>query len=1017
MFHGTHGHTTTECRDFKTQVEDLMGNRYLDEFVNETIPMVGSSCEGDQSNRNMSHEQPMVRVIVGGPTLAEDSNRSRKNYARYSMTSKEVFFNTPATKRARIRQVPIIWMDEDEEGILYPHEDALVIKATAASKKFNWILVDTGSSVDVLFKSTLEEIGIADLREFLLDDFRLLLSEDEQATRKAMQITSLDTRVEVKDGRQEPVEELRTVNLEQGDSRKTIQIGSRLKEELKQELVHCLWAHADVFAWTHEDMPGIDPEVACHRVMSFGLKNVGATYQRLVNKIFKSLIGRTMEVYVDDMITKSKKPNERVKHLEETFGLLRKYKMKLNSEKCAFRVESRKFLGFIVSHRGIEANPEKIQAIVQMRSPRNLKEIQSLTGKLAALTSTLVVHAREADVLFLYMAISDHATTSIIVREEEGVQYPIYYTSKALLDAETRYPPLEKLALALVVATRKLRPYFQAFPVSVITNQPLRQTLRKLDAYGRLVKWAIELSEFDINYKLRAAIKAQAIADFVAEFIEPEVGFDQLSAATVNDEDRAWRLSVDGSSGEQGARAGIVLEGPEGDEISYAIRLEFTATNNQAEYETLIAGLELANAVKADRVKVRTDSQLVANHVSERFQPRDGKMEQYLKKVKQMIGKFESVDVIQIPREENYRADILARMAAVSDPKMPKSVPLEVKSWPSIEQNLEISYELGRSEVKRRVNCNRLKPWKGLDIEILEPGVLGGVDVGGDCRTTMRIYLQALDYEIWEIICDGPFMPLTRNEVGEDIPKPSREWNELEKRKATLNSKAMNALFCALDKKEFHRVSSCESANEIWHKLEVVYEGTNQVKESKISRYTRQYELFQMEQNESVYSMYTRFTNIVNTLGALGKTFSNSDKVKKIIRSLPKEWRQKKTVIEEAKDLNILPIDDLIGSLISYEEDLEAERGNEEKKKNIALKASKHESDEESEQDEEEMDMLARRFRKLFKKSGERRKFRDLKNRKEKKELIKCYECKKLGHIRTECHLLNKLKKKAMVAT
>ena len=164
MFHGTHGHTTTECRDFKTQVEDLMGNRYLDEFVNETIPMVGSSCEGDQSNRNMSHEQPMVRVIVGGPTLAEDSNRSRKNYARYSMTSKEVFFNTPATKRARIRQVPIIWMDEDEEGILYPHEDALVIKATAASKKFNWILVDTGSSVDVLFKSTLEEIGIADLR-------------------------------------------------------------------------------------------------------------------------------------------------------------------------------------------------------------------------------------------------------------------------------------------------------------------------------------------------------------------------------------------------------------------------------------------------------------------------------------------------------------------------------------------------------------------------------------------------------------------------------------------------------------------------------------------------------------------------------------------------------------------------------------------------------------------------------------------------------------------------------------
>ena len=103
--------------------------------------------------------------------------------------------------------------------------------------------------------------------------------------------------------------------------------------------------------------------------------------------------------------------------------------------------------------------------------------------------------------LFLYMAVSDHATSSVLVRDEEGVQYPIYYTSKALLDAETRYPSLEKWALALVVAARKLRPYFQAFPVLVITNQPLRQTLNKPNSSGWLVKWAIELSEFDISYK------------------------------------------------------------------------------------------------------------------------------------------------------------------------------------------------------------------------------------------------------------------------------------------------------------------------------------------------------------------------------------------------------------------------------------------------------------------------------------------------------------------------------------
>ena len=123
----------------------------------------------------------------------------------------------------------------------------------------------------------------------------------------------------------------------------------------------------------------------CYKVMPFGLKNAGATYQRLVNHMFRPQIGRNVEVYVDDMLMKSIDEGSHLDNLQETFETLRRYKMKLNPSKCAFRVSSGKFLGFMVSQRGIEANPDKIQAILDMEPPKNIKEVQSLTGRVAAL--------------------------------------------------------------------------------------------------------------------------------------------------------------------------------------------------------------------------------------------------------------------------------------------------------------------------------------------------------------------------------------------------------------------------------------------------------------------------------------------------------------------------------------------------------------------------------------------------------------------------------------------------------
>ena len=126
--------------------------------------------------------------------------------------------------------------------------------------------------------------------------------------------------------------------------------------------------------------------IYCYKVMPFGLKNAGSTYQRLVNMMFADQIGRTMEVYIDDMLVKSLEAEDHISHLQQAFSTLRKYNMRLTLVKCSFGVSSGKFLGYIVTHRGIEANTEQIRVIHSIPCPMNVKEVQKLTGRMAALS-------------------------------------------------------------------------------------------------------------------------------------------------------------------------------------------------------------------------------------------------------------------------------------------------------------------------------------------------------------------------------------------------------------------------------------------------------------------------------------------------------------------------------------------------------------------------------------------------------------------------------------------------------
>ena len=395
--------------------------------------------------------------------------------------------------------------------------------------------------------------------------------------------------------------------------------------------------------------------------------------------------------------------------------------MKLNPAKCAFGVSAGKFLGFIVNHRGIEVNLDKIKVVLDMPSPSSIREVQRLTGRIAALSRfvsrvsdkcqpffqvlkkafqwdtkceeafsalktylsspPILVSPIEGELLTLYLVVSDFSTSAVLVRDKERVQHPVYYCSRALRGEEERYPRMEKLNLALVTAARKLRPYFQAHIVEVPTEYPMKQVLHKLETSGRLMKWAIELSEFDIRYKPKTAIKGQVLADFAMEFTSAEPA---QNAQAMNDLP-IWKLSVDGASNAQGSGAGLILTSPEGIDIEYALRFGFQASNNEAEYEAVIAGLNIAHSLKVDQLEVCSDSQLVVRQIEDTYEAKSGRMILYLQKVRDLLKKFVQVQVRHVLRAENSRADALAKLATALQEDLSRSTPVEYLAEPSID--------------------------------------------------------------------------------------------------------------------------------------------------------------------------------------------------------------------------------------------------------------------------------------------------------------------------------------------
>jgi hypothetical protein len=316
--------------------------------------------------------------------------------------------------------------------------------------------------------------------------------------------------------------------------------------------------------------------VYCYVTMSFGLRNVGATYQRCMPHVFGDHIGRTVEAYVDDIVMKTRKADDLVGDLRIAFGCLRANGVKLNPEKCVFGVPRGMLLGYIVSQRGIEANPEKVAALERMGPIRDLKGVQKVLGCLAALSRFIsrlgkkdlplyrllkkherfsgTVEAQEAldklkatlahapiltppqdgEPLYLYVAATTQVVSAVIVVEctEEGhalpVQQPVYYISEVLSETKARYPQVQKLLYAVVLARRKLRHYFEAHPVTVVSSFPLGEIVRNLDAAGRIAKWSVELMGETLAYAPRKAVMPKILADFVAVWTDTRLPPPQI---------------------------------------------------------------------------------------------------------------------------------------------------------------------------------------------------------------------------------------------------------------------------------------------------------------------------------------------------------------------------------------------------------------------------------------------------------------------------------------------------------
>nr|KYP59949.1 Retrovirus-related Pol polyprotein from transposon opus [Cajanus cajan] len=369
-----------------------------------------------------------------------------------------------------------------------------------------------------------------------------------------------------------------------------------------------------------------------------------------MNLIFQDLIGKFVQVYIDDIIVGSKQKEKHLRHLKSSFERMRKHGLKMNPLKCAFGVTAGEFLGFIVHQKGIEVDRNKTKAIMETRPSSNKKELQSLLGKVNFLRrfisnlsgktkvfSPLLRLKKEEEFLWekehqkafeeikaylahplviappskgrqlkLYVSANYLSIAGMLAQDDDNsIERVIYYLSRILVGAEIRYTPLEKLCLSLYFACTKLKYYLRPFDVLVFCrSNVIKYMLGKPVLHSRIGKWALALTEYSLTFTPLKSTKGQVIVDFLVDHSKLTKQINYLTT-------KPWALFFDGSKHELGTGIGLLIISPEGIPTKVSLKTKKGYSNNETKYQALIVGLEILKELEDKNIVIRGDSQLV----------------------------------------------------------------------------------------------------------------------------------------------------------------------------------------------------------------------------------------------------------------------------------------------------------------------------------------------------------------------------------------------------------------------